>query len=399
MSQLILPCPKPPVLSSANPSCRAGPPSHAAGKLTPRSSSNPITPEEVVLPASSNGVLGLAYVAGRGRGGAGSAYLLVALGSGVVRRLDLGLGLESNRPSSAGASGAGAGVSARDLFHYHVGPVYGLAVARDGSLAATVGDDRRLMVWDLSAHCMLTSSALPEACRCIAVDRDTSFFAIGGASGSVYLYGLRDLPNGSLSTAQTSYRKDASNEITDITLTSSALAAGSRDSFIYVYQVTPSSLRLTHKLRGHSSSITHLDFSSDSLLLRSTCAAYELLAWDLTTHKQAAGVNIADVRWASHHCVLGSLIMGIWPLYSDGTDINALDVCLEKGLVLTGNDQGGEIRLLNYPCVIRNAPARITTGHSSHVMNVRFTRDGNTAVSVGGNDGALMLFDVVPVGK
>jgi len=36
-------------------------------------------------------------------------------------------------------------------------------------------------------------------------------------------------------------------------------------------------LRLVHRLKGHSSSVTHLDWSFDSQLVRSTCAAYELL--------------------------------------------------------------------------------------------------------------------------
>lgn len=107
-------------------------------------------------------------------------------------------------------------------------------------------------------------------------------------------------------------------------------------------------------------------------------------------------VNAADVRWKTQHCVLGFPVMGIWPPYSDGTDINAIDASKERGIVVTANDANGLIRLLNYPSIVKNAPAKEYTGHSSHVTNIRMMRDGETVISTGGNDGAVMIFSVVP---
>jgi hypothetical protein len=54
-------------------------------------------------------------------------------------------------------------------------------------------------------------------------------------------------------------------------------------------------------------------------------------------------VNVADVRWRTLNCVLGFNVMGVWPRDSDGTDINALDVSREKGLVATANDVNGTV--------------------------------------------------------
>ena len=88
--------------------------------------------------------------------------------------------------------------------------------------------------------------------------------------------------------------------------------------------------------------------------------------------------------------------MGVWPPYADGTDIDSLDCSRDKGLVLTASDSG-HVRLLAYPCVVRHAPAREYSGHSSHVTGVRFLRSAEQCVSVGGNDGAAMLYDVVPL--
>ena len=63
--------------------------------------------------------------------------------------------------------------------------------------------------------------------------------------------------------------------------------------------------------------------------------------------------------------------MGIWPKYADGTDINALDVCIEHGVVATADDSGF-LNILNFPAVVQEAPRRAYGGHSSFVQNVRF---------------------------
>ena len=50
----------------------------------------------------------------------------------------------------------------------------------------------------------------------------------------------------------------------------------------------------------------------------------------------------------------GFNVMGIWPPYSNGTEVNSLDVCVEKGLVATANNRSGLSQLFNYPCVVKS---------------------------------------------
>jgi len=95
--------------------------------------------------------------------------------------------------------------------------------------------------------------------------------------------------------------------------------------------------------------------------------------------------------------------MGIWPPYSDGTDINAVDCQKDLGLVVTGDDFGGA-KVFNYPCVVKNAPHKLCSGHSSHVTNVRFlgTAVGASGAgtgafaTIGGKDAALVLWSITP---
>jgi echinoderm microtubule-associated protein-like 5 len=179
----------------------------------------------------------------------------------------------------------------------------------------------------------------------------------------------------------------------------------------------------------------------------------------------------ADTAWNTHSCVLGFNVMGIWPTGSDGTDVNALDVSLTKGLVATGvcvyerqreregegererkrsrcayvceisafvwlywiflmsrsvcfnhlyciaphillllllmpGDDFGNVSVFNYPCVVAGAPSSVCGGHSSHVMNVKFSAEGEgeregeggggqKLVSVGGNDNSAMTWAVL----
>lgn len=58
------------------------------------------------------------------------------------------------------------------------------------------------------------------------------------------------------------------------------------------------------------------------------------------------------------------------------------------------NDQGGLVRLHHYPCVVRHAPGKEYPGHSSHVTNLRFMRDGELMMTTGGNDRSVVVWEV-----
>ena len=58
--------------------------------------------------------------------------------------------------------------------------------------------------------------------------------------------------------------------------------------------------------------------------------------------KQAAlsKVNPRDTKWHTWTNVLGFPVMGIWPDYSDGTDINAVDRSPDGRYLVTADDFG-----------------------------------------------------------
>lgn len=163
----------------------------------------------------------------------------------------------------------------------------------------------------------------------------------------------------------------------------SSIAVGARDNIIYVFDVgagvgkskgSSSYLNLRGRCLGHTSYITHVDWSADSRLLQSNCGSYEIIYWDARRCKALRSTRDrieADAKWDKFTCVLGFPVMGIWPDDSDGTDVNALQVSPCGDYVVTADDFG-TVKVFNAPCVVEDAPARTGTGHSSHVSNVRF---------------------------
>ena len=86
--------------------------------------------------------------------------------------------------------------------------------------------------------------------------------------------------------------------------------------------------------------------------------------------------------------------MGIWPEYSDGTDVNTVDRSKSRNLVVTGEDTF-EVRLFRFPCLRigewgadnrKNAKGKTSKGHMSHVMQVRFSKRDEVVLSAGGID-------------
>lgn len=63
---------------------------------------------------------------------------------------------------------------------------------------------------------------------------------------------------------------------------------------------------------------------------------------------------------------------GVFPAYSDNTEVNAVDMCPTRE-ILAAADDAKTVRLLRYPVLRGGAKGRAYTAHSSHVMNARFT--------------------------
>ena len=298
------------------------------------------------------------------------------------------------------------------LFHYHTNDVWALSTDRTGRLIATGGNDGNLFVWDSTTKSLISRVNTSSHVKCCAFDRTSSLIAIGTSNGSVTVFYLSDIAKNEFKKSncmkkliEAATRKDAKEGFNDIKFSpnNEYIAGASTDNNIYIYSCQWDAdrktciLRQKAVLRGHSSFVTHIDWSIDSKLLQSTCAAYELLCWDIEKGKLYSGLNMHDIKWKTNTCILGFNVMGIWPPYSDGTDINAIDVHKDsngKGIIVTATDSD-KVQAFNYPCVVKNAPSVNANGHSSFVTNIKFinrVKEDNPlrVVSIGGKDATVI---------
>ena len=209
----------------------------------------------------------------------------------------------------------------------------------------------------------------------LAVER-THHIAVGGRSGELVI-----LDEG---TFQPVFRdRPCRSGVEDVKYSpdDTKLAVSSRDQTVDVYLVRGKRQAYTHAHRcvGHSATVRHLDWSADSLVIATDGADYELLYWDALTGKQKAESQ-QNTRWATWTRVLGFPVMGVWAPGSDGTDVNAADRSPDGNYLVTADDYG-TVKIFAYPSVVEGSGYREYLGHSSFVINVRFSPEG-VAVAV-----------------
>uniref|UniRef100_A0A673XS09 EMAP like 3 n=1 Tax=Salmo trutta TaxID=8032 RepID=A0A673XS09_SALTR len=264
----------------------------------------------------------------------------------------------------------------------HVDEMWGLATHPSQDVFLTCGHDRQVCVWNTEEHKLDWCTTLEEYGLCADFCPNGAVVSVGLSTGRWLVLDLQtkevisDYTDGNEQLSVMRYSPDGS-----------FLAVGSHDNFIYVYNVTESGRRYSRygKCNGHSSFITHLDWSKDGKYIMSNSGDYEILYCD------------KDREWASYTCVLGFHVMGVWLEGSDGTDINALCRSHSERLVAVADDFC-KVHLFQYPCPKPKAPNHSYEGHGSHVTNVRFTHCDSHLLSMGGKDTCILQWEVKRAG-
>uniref|UniRef100_A0A672R2I9 EMAP like 3 n=1 Tax=Sinocyclocheilus grahami TaxID=75366 RepID=A0A672R2I9_SINGR len=194
----------------------------------------------------------------------------------------------------------------------HVDEMWGLATHPTQNIFLTCGNDRQVCVWNAEDHKLdwcTTLEVREESGLCADFSPNGGVVSVGLSTGRWVVLDLQtkevvtDLTDGNEQLSVMRYSPDGS-----------FLAVGSHDNFIYIYNVTEGGRRYTRfgKCTGHSSFITHLDWSKDGKYIMSNSGDYEILYWDV-----ASGCKLLrnrfeskDREWASYTCVLGFHVMG-----------------------------------------------------------------------------------------
>lgn len=324
----------------------------------------------------------LAGAAGRLNGIEGAPRAIAVLGPNVV------IGTDKNEILKGTLNATPAGIAVDQpqvIMPGHVGELWGQALCpRNATHVATCGDDGTVRRWDFGANRPLEKMPIAGKARVMDISPDGNWMAVGTEEGKVFM-----VDTNSRSVRPIGTRVKAISEI-KFSPDGNKLAVGSHEFEIDVY--TAPEWRQAGTLRGHHSTITHFDWAKNGEVLRSNCTGYELLFWDMNAYQQITSASaVAGVEWATNHCVICWTVKGMWPEASDGTDINQIDVNPTRPLLAMGDDFRA-VELTRFPCIDKAAAKKRFTGHSEHVTNVRWSRDGNTLISLGGLDAAVMVW-------
>ncbi|KAK3853408.1 hypothetical protein Pcinc_040052 [Petrolisthes cinctipes] len=279
----------------------------------------------------------------------------------------------------------------RPVMQGHTEELWALAPHPSQQQFLTAGYDRTCYLWDTMAHTIVWSKDIGEPAQSAAFSNNGEIVIVGTTSG-------RWIVMDADTREMYSQHQDGNEPIQVVKFSPSGeyLAVGSRDNNIYVYQVSEDCRKYSRvgRCQGHSSFVTHLDWSADSQFLQSNSGDYELLFWNAGLCRQIVQTSqMRDTEWATNSCTLTFNTLGIWPEGADGTDINTCTRANNSSALITGDDFG-KVKIFSYPASHQKARNMEYGGHSSHVTAVTFLHDDSRLVSTGGRDTAVMQWMV-----
>ena len=262
------------------------------------------------------------------------------------------------------------------LIQGHGSKITGLSGSGDKFLTCSL--DKTLVLWDAVAHKAKWVESVRSSLTSVVFNGTQ--FAAGSSDGCLY---FTDIEERSLVRIKVS---DAAISALAFNGDASKLAIGTKDNEIFICDT--STLPETfdaEALTGHSSHITHLDFTKDGNEVRSNSQDYEILFWN--ENEQITDVDeVLDKEWSSQNCTLSFETLGIWPTIADGTDINA---CAAFDDILAVGDDFGRVRIYKYPTNQVNAESKELLGHADHVKQVSFMDEAKLVTS-GGHEVSLL---------
>eukprot|EP00095_Tigriopus_kingsejongensis_P006549 maker-scaffold515_size150689-snap-gene-0.35 protein:Tk06549 transcript:maker-scaffold515_size150689-snap-gene-0.35-mRNA-1 annotation:"echinoderm microtubule-associated 2 isoform x3" len=278
-------------------------------------------------------------------------------------------------------------LSFQEIVTGHVDEVWALATHPQQNQFLSAGFDHHIHLWDTLTHRSVWSSHLGDQAQSACFSSSGEIIIVGMTSGKWMVID-------SQTREVYAINQDGQEPIQTVKFSPNdkLFALGSRDGLIYIYQVGEGCRKFNRMGRcmGHSTYITHLDWSKDSSYIQSNSGDHELLFWNASICRQVSNPStLRDVVWATQTCILNFNTIGVWPETLDGTDLNTCARSHNQKFLATGDDFG-KIKLYTFPATQPKSLHHTVGGHSSHVTRIDFLPDDNRLISAGGRDTALM---------
>uniref|UniRef100_A0A2K5NUX7 EMAP like 3 n=1 Tax=Cercocebus atys TaxID=9531 RepID=A0A2K5NUX7_CERAT len=195
----------------------------------------------------------------------------------------------------------------------HTDELWGLCTHPSQNRFLTCGHDRQLCLWDGESHALAWSIDLKETGLCADFHPSGAVVAVGLNTGRWLVLDtetreiVSDVIDGNEQLSVVRYSPGGSHPNPGLTCMGCTWPLGSGDGKWMGYFKT-----LDLCSQGHSSFITHLDWSKDGNFIMSNSGDYEILYWDVAGGcKQLKNrYESRDREWATYTCVLGFHVYG-----------------------------------------------------------------------------------------
>ncbi|KAJ3067431.1 Echinoderm microtubule-associated protein-like 5 [Podochytrium sp. JEL0797] len=250
----------------------------------------------------------------------------------------------------------------------------------------TAGDDSMIFIRNIRTKETISKAHLQGKLKSAAYSPDGKYIAVGNDNGDIFILKSPDLTQ--VHFQKYDQPKDIKSRLHCINVLKFSpngkyVAAGTHDDNVYVWQLSDG-FKLALTLKGHTSYVTHLDWSVDSDHIQSNSST-EILCWSIpsgTPLKTAPGVH-----WSTSTCTFFESTIR-------GNDVTTVDRNPDQTCFVSGDDFG-TIKLFSSSVPMNPLmPYKQYMGHGSNVTNVVFDCSGKYLVSTGGGDGCAFEWRV-----
>jgi len=255
----------------------------------------------------------------------------------------------------------------------HFGAVSAMAISQDRKLMASGGADGTIVIWDVGARNLLSKPIEAHSSNVTSLafspDENAKLLASGSYDGAIFLWDISDPANpqriGKPLTEQ------GSGYVYSIAFSPDGkiLASSNSTDYNIILWDVETHAKIGNPLKGHSSTITALVFSSDKKTLASD-SYNAIFLWDISDPTTASSITT----------------------FTDPASSIEKITISPNGKTLASGDDAGNILLWDIPTrtLLTETPLN---GETSWLNSLAFSPDGKTLAS-GSSDGKVSLWDL-----
>lgn len=256
----------------------------------------------------------------------------------------------------------------------------------------TVGDDKRLRIWDMNTHTLIKMATFDTDARDVAYSPTGDTIVIGlGGDPSLAKCGAYVVINEEDMTIVHEAR-DSTCPITLVVFSpeGETLAIGAEDGAIYLYAVVDE-YELIGRCVRHTSPITNLDFSADGEWIRSNSTAKDLFFFNSDDASYQSNIpSMRDVIWASYTCTYSWHTNNVHKTAYKGEEITSVHTPSPNATFVACSTNYGFVRLYSFPSVVDGAEFHRFPSHFGPIAKIRYSFDESRLISAGSHDRCLL---------